>query len=155
MLEELVKVREDALAAVAGAADLSSLDEVRQSLLGRKGLITELLKSVGKRPADQRRSFGQDTNQIKKEVTEAVAQKEAELLSTASLFSKTVDLTVPGIMPPSGSLHPITQMSYDLNDAFRSLGFEVYREHEISSELYAFDYLNFPPDHPARETMDT
>ena len=155
MLDELIKVREDALAAVDAAADRSSLDEIRQSLLGRKGLITELLKSVGKRPAEQRRSFGQDTNEIKKEVTEAIVKKEAELLSTASLFSRPADLTVPGIMPQGGSLHPITQMSYDLNDAFRSLGFRIYREHEISSELYAFDYLNFPPDHPARETMDT
>ncbi|NLC41224.1 MAG: phenylalanine--tRNA ligase subunit alpha, partial [Clostridiaceae bacterium] len=126
MLDELIKVREDGLAAVDAAADRSSLDEVRQSLLGRKGLITELLKSVGKRPAEQRRSFGQDTNQIKKEVTEAIDKKEDELLSTASLFSRPADLTVPGIMPQAGSLHPITQMSYDLNDAFRSLGFEVY-----------------------------
>lgn len=155
MLDELVKVREDSLAAVEAAPDRSVLDEVRQTLLGRKGVITELLKSVGKRPADQRRSFGQDTNQIKKEITEAIEAKEATLLSTASLFEQAPDLTVPGIKPERGGLHPITQMSYDLNDAFRSMGFEVYREHEISSELYAFDHLNFPPDHPARETMDT
>lgn len=155
MLDELIKVREESLAAVEAAPDRGTLDEVRQSLLGRKGVITELLKSVGKRPAEQRRSFGQDTNQIKKELTEAIEAREQELLSQASLFKQAPDLTVPGIEPAGGGLHPITQMSYDLNDAFRSMGFEVYREHEISSELYAFDHLNFPPDHPARETMDT
>lgn len=155
MLDELAQVREDALAAVGAAKDLDELDETRQSLLGRKGVITELLKSVGSRPPEERRSFGQNTNQIKKEITQALEEKAAELLSSASVFEQAPDLTVPGIKPQSGGLHPITQMSYDLNDAFRSLGFEVYHEHEISSELYAFDHLNFPPEHPARETMDT
>ena len=155
MNEELVKVRAEALAAVQVAPDRAALDEVRQELLGRKGVITELLKSVGKRPAEERKSFGQNTNQIKREVTAAIEARAEELLSEASLFEGVPDLTVPGIYPEGGGLHPITQMAYDLNDAFRSMGFEVYREHEISSELYSFDYLNFPEEHPARETMDT
>ena len=58
-------------------------------------------------------------------------------------------------MPSAGGLHPITQMCYDLNDAFRSMGFEIFEEDEITSEMYAFDKLNFPPNHPARESMDT
>ena len=62
---------------------------------------------------------------------------------------------MPGTLPLSGGLHPITQMCYDLNDAFRSMGFEIFEEDEITSELYAFDNLNFPPNHPARESMDT
>jgi phenylalanyl-tRNA synthetase alpha chain len=62
---------------------------------------------------------------------------------------------VPGDPPPGGALHPITQMCYDLNDAFRSMGFEIFQESDITSELYGFDNLNFPPDHPARESMDT
>ena len=66
-----------------------------------------------------------------------------------------VDITLPGIEPSNGGLHPITQMCYDLNDAFNSLGFEVYNGPEITSELFAFDNLNFPPEHPARESMDT
>ena len=62
---------------------------------------------------------------------------------------------MPGYLPPAGGLHPITQMCYDLNDAFRSMGFEIYEEDDITSELYGFDNLNFPPNHPARESMDT
>lgn len=73
----------------------------------------------------------------------------------ASAIEGAIDLTLPGIRPLSGGLHPITQMCYDLNDAFLSLGFEVFAEDEITSEKYAFDNLNFPPEHPARDTMDT
>ena len=66
-----------------------------------------------------------------------------------------IDLTLPGTPIKSGALHPITQMCYDLNDAFLSLGFEIFSENDISSEKYAFDNLNFPADHPARQMMDT
>ena len=64
-------------------------------------------------------------------------------------------LTVPGKKVSAGALHPITQMRNDLNEAFLSLGFEVYTEDDISSEEYAFDNLNFAKDHPARQSMDT
>ena len=70
-------------------------------------------------------------------------------------LSSDFDCTLPGIAPPRGGLHPITRICYDLNEAFLSLGFEIYEEADISSELYAFDHLNFPPGHPARESMDT
>ena len=78
-----------------------------------------------------------------------------ELKLKASEISPDFDCSVPGILPNSGGLHPITQMCYDLNDAFRSMGFEIFQEKDITSELYAFDKLNFPPEHPARESMDT
>ena len=72
-----------------------------------------------------------------------------------SVVDKPLDLTLPGTAISKGALHPITQMCYDLNEAFLSLGFEVYSEDDISSEKYAFDNLNFPSDHPARQSMDT
>ena len=78
-----------------------------------------------------------------------------ELKLKASEVSPDFDCSVPGILPTGGGLHPITQMCYDLNDTFRSMGFEVFEEDEITSEMYAFDKLNFPPNHPARESMDT
>ena len=81
-------------------------------------------------------------------------QREKIQLKTSEI-SEDFDFTVPGILPLGGALHPITQMCYDLNEAFRSLGFEIFEEAEITSELYAFDKLNFPPEHPARESMDT
>ena len=94
-------------------------------------------------------------NQAKNEVTELIDAKRLELKLKASEVSPDFDCSVPGIMPQKGGLHPITQMCYDLNDAFRSMGFEIFQEDDITSELYAFDKLNFPPNHPARESMDT
>ena len=66
-----------------------------------------------------------------------------------------VDVTMPGTPVSPGGLHPITQMMYDLDDAFAALNFEVYQGPEVSTEDFEFDYMNFPPDHPARESMDT
>ena len=82
-------------------------------------------------------------------------ERKIEISNNAPVLDHPLDLTLPGLRPPDGGLHPITQMSYDLNDAFLSLGFVLFSESEISSELFAFDNLNFPPDHPARESMDT
>ena len=84
-----------------------------------------------------------------------IDEKRMELKLKASEVSPDFDCSVPGILPTGGGLHPITQMCYDLNDTFRSMGFEVFEEDEITSEMYAFDKLNFPPNHPARESMDT
>ena len=83
-------------------------------------------------------------NQAKNQVTELINSKRTELKLKASEVSPDFDCSVPGILPPNGGLHPITQMCYDLNDAFRSMGFEIFQEDDITSELYAFDKLNFP-----------
>ena len=88
-------------------------------------------------------------------MTEALEAQREALIASASLLDHAPDLSVPGLRPAIGALHPITQMRYDLDDAFRSLGFEIYQEDEISSEAFAFDHLNFPAAHPARESMDT
>ncbi len=87
--------------------------------------------------------LGQAANEVKEILTQAIDQKNEELINCASCFEGAADITLPGVDFTSGGLHPITQMCYDLNDAFRSLGFEVFSEPEITSELYAFDNLNF------------
>ena len=83
-------------------------------------------------------------------------EKDKDLVDNARVTDEEIDVTLPGKeINSTGALHPITQMCYDLNDAFLSLGFEVYSENDISSEKFAFDNLNFPKDHPARQSMDT
>lgn len=131
------------------------LQLVRANLIGRKGEITEALKSVGKAAPELRKALGQAANEVKEIITTAIDERHQQLLAAASAFDGEADITLPGIAPALGGLHPITQMSYDLNDAFRSLNFEVFSEPEVTSELYAFDNLNFAPEHPARESMDT
>ena len=117
--------------------------------------LQEVLKSLGGLEPDMRKSVGMKANEIKNLFAEKIQEREKELVATASAVKGEVDLTIPGFGVTSGALHPITQMCYDLNDAFRSLGFEIYSEDDISSEKFAFDNLNFAADHPARASMDT
>ncbi len=155
MLQRLEEIRESGLAKIAAASDVDTLQDVRRELTGKKGELTEVLKSLGKLEPDMRKPVGMKANEIKEFFQEKIKEREAEIVSTQSVLDEPIDLTLPGKMPTAGALHPITQMCYDLNDAFLSLGFEIFNEDDISSEKYAFDNLNFPADHPARQSMDT
>lgn len=155
MLDKLDRIREEGIARIADAADLDRLQDVRRELTGKKGELTEVLKSLGSLDPDLRRSVGMKANEIKDFFAEKISEREQEIAASKSATDEEIDLTLPGNKPEQGALHPITQMCYDLNDAFLSLGFEVYSEDDISSEKFAFDNLNFPPDHPARQSMDT
>lgn len=155
LIERLDKIKKAGLERIAQSSLPEQLQTVRVNLLGRKGELTEILKSVGRAAPELRRTLGQAANEVKQILSDAVEKRSAELLETASAFEGAADITVPGIEPFVGGLHPITQMCYDLNDAFRSLGFEIFTEDEITSEKYAFDNLNFAPEHPARDSMDT
>jgi phenylalanyl-tRNA synthetase alpha chain len=155
MKERLVAIREECLAAVKAAGSSDALQNIRQNYLGKKSELSLALKELGTMTPEERKVIGSLANEIKVVISEAIELREQELVDEASAVEGEFDLTLPGIRPVNGGLHPVTQMCYDLNDAFRSLGFEVFSEDEITSEKYAFDNLNFPPEHPARESMDT
>ncbi len=155
MLEKLETVRSEGISEILSASSLEQLQEARQKLMGKKGMLTEILKELGKLSGEERKTVGRLANEAKEAIAAALEQRQEAILAEASAFTGEIDLTRPGMAIPSCGLHPITQMAYDLNDIFRSLNFEVYSENEITSELYGFDNLNFPPEHPARESMDT
>lgn len=155
MKEKLATLRGEGEARIAACTTSSELQAVKGSLIGRKGALTDLLKEIPALDAAIRPEMGKAANELKQELAQLIDEKEQALQFASAVVSPDFDLTLPGIAPSGGALHPITQMCYDLNDAFRSLGFEIFQEDEITSELYAFDNLNFPPDHPARESMDT
>jgi phenylalanyl-tRNA synthetase alpha chain len=155
LVAELEKLHEAAKNNIAKASSKEVLEEIHSRVLGRQGELTRLFKRMGELSPDEKKTFGRIANQVKAELTEAVKERKKEVLDAASMVPEGFDVTRPGTPVPGGGLHPITQMMYDLNDAFHSLGFEIYEGPEVSSELYAFDSLNFPPDHPARESMDT
>lgn len=143
--------------ALAAVQSLEDLEKLREAWLGRKsGRLTLDLKGLGKiADVGERKQAGERINLLKKDVTEALDGKRAQLLEVEPALPSPLDITAPGTRLQVGAAHPIIQMIEDLNDAFRSLNFEVFDGPEISSELYDFDNLNFPPDHPARESMDT
>lgn len=155
MKEKINSILSDALAQIEQVKNESELANVKSAFVGKQGTLSLLMKEVPKLDVALRPEMGKLLNQVKKDVTEKVEAKRLALKLKASEVPEDFDCTVPGYLPKGGGLHPITQMCYDLNDAFRSMGFEVFQEDDITSEYYAFDKLNFPPNHPARESMDT
>ena len=155
MKEKLKEILESGLNAIKEAKTVAELQDIKASIFGKKGSLTEVLKEIPNLDSEEKSIVGRAANEIKKKLTEKIEAKEEEISIKASEVSSDFDVSVPGIKPISGGLHPITQMCYDLNDAFRSMGFEIFDESDISSELYAFDNLNFPKGHAARESMDT
>lgn len=155
MKEKLEKLLKDGEAAILKTKNETELQEIKGSILGKQGQLTELLKEIPKLAAELRPEMGRIVNEAKTKINNLIDSRREELKLKAAEVPADFDYTLPGIQPLMGGLHPITQMRYDLDDAFRSMGFEIYQEDDITSELYAFDKLNFPPNHPARESMDT
>lgn len=155
MRDTLEQMKKSAMDDIAGVSTSQELQQVRQNYLGKKGALTLILKELGKLDPEERKAVGSLANEVKIALGDLIAAREEALLDEGSFIEGELDMTLPGTFPVSGGLHPITQMCYDLNDAFRSLGFDVFSEDDITSEKYGFDNLNFPPEHPARDTMDT
>ena len=155
MKEKLDAILLDGERRIAEAKNVAELQDVKASLIGKQGSLSTLLKEVPRLDVSIRPEIGRAANLLKERLTALIESRGEEIRLKESEISPDFDLSVPGIQPLSGVLHPITQMCYDLNDTFHSMGFEIFQESDITSELYAFDNLNFPPDHPARESMDT
>ena len=155
MEEKLKQIKNKGLEKIENISSISELDEVRKELTGKKSTLSDILKSMSNFSLEDKKKIGMMITEIKTIFSDKLYEKEEQLISSMSVLDQPIDLTIPGKNVGSGTLHPITQMKYDLNDAFLSLGFEVYNEDDISSEKYAFDNLNFAKNHPARESMDT
>jgi len=149
---------DSALARILAAATADDLEAVRVEVLGRKGLLTQLSKDMGKLAAEERASRGKFINTAKQTLEAAYEHRKLEFERAAlqkRLDAEWVDLTVPapGVRP--GSLHPITRIQWEIEDLFRSLGFTVLDGPEVETEFHNFDALNIPADHPARDMQDT
>jgi phenylalanyl-tRNA synthetase alpha chain len=145
-------------AAVAEATDLSSLEEVRVRLLGKKGEITGMLKQLGALAPEARAAFGAQVNALKADAQARLDARRAELeadAESAALAAGWVDVTAPGPARRVGRLHPITLLLEEVIDHFTGLGFEVASGPEIEDSFHNFDALNIPKDHPARDVWDT
>ena len=133
------------------------LEQARVKFLGRKGLITQALRSLGSLPAEVRPQFGQEANRLKK-LLEVHLEEAQERLKKEALQAETaagVDVTLPGRRLDLGRLHPITQIAREICDIFVRMGFQVVEGPEIETDYYNFEALNIPKDHPARDMQDT
>jgi phenylalanyl-tRNA synthetase alpha chain len=154
-LRRIAEVRDDALAQIEGSSSMQDLDAVRRDMLGKSGRLPMLRRSIGALAAQDRRTVGAALNDAQQAVSASLKTREDQLLDLEAALTRPLDVSVPGFPVGTGGLHPSIQLMYDLDDAFTALNFEVYEGPEISSELFEFDHLNFPAEHPARESMDT
>lgn len=154
-LDELLASAE---AHIAEATDARGLDALRVDLLGKKGRVTELLKSLGTMAADERKIFGGEVNRIRDALNMALDARSQALASVAlqaRLASETIDVTLPGRGEGVGGLHPITRTIQRISGLFNELGFETVEGPEIEDDFHNFQALNIPESHPARAMQDT
>src|SRR3984957_2433899 len=149
---------ERALADVDASANLERLDEVRVRLLGKKGQLTEQLKSLGALPAAERPVAGQKINEAKAAIQSAVESRRQALEAAAldaELAKGAIDVTLPGRGQEPGGLHPVTRTRLRIERIFMQAGFEVATGPEVEDDFHNFEALNIPKNHPARAMHDT
>ena len=158
MREELEKLHGEVLNSISQASTEKEISDIRVRYLGKKGTITQLLKSLGGLPESERREAGRAANRIK-EGTEASIEEALlriqERERREALEREKIDVTLPGRRIPIGKKHPITQILEEIIDIFSRLGFEVVEGPEVELDYYNFEALNIPKGHPAREMQAT
>lgn len=157
MEQELIKLKNDASSLIIAAEDEQELNAIKLDFLGRSGKLTQLVKKIKNVPEDRRAEVGKLANEILSSVEELIENQASKLSGKRrdALKKMTFDITRPGLKPPIGHLHPMSQVFYDVVDVFRSIGFQTADGPEIETDRYNFEVLNIPRDHPARDTQQT
>ncbi|MDR1664271.1 MAG: phenylalanine--tRNA ligase subunit alpha [Clostridiales bacterium] len=151
-------LRGDVERALAEAMDIPSLEALRVRMLGKKGEITQLLKTLGTLAPDERRVFGQKVNDFRRVFEQGITEAREFLQfkqQSQAIEKETIDVTLPGRRRAIGRRHPIASVQDKLTDLFIGLGFTVAEGPHIESEYYNFEALNTPADHPSRDEQDT
>ena len=155
---ELEQIASEARNAIDGATDLAALDNLRVEYLGKKGKVTDLLKSLGKLSADERPAAGARINEVK-QVLQAQINDRKTLLESAALNDKLsaerIDVTLPGRGEQTGGLHPVTRTMERIESFFTRIGYSVATGPEVEDDFHNFEALNIPSHHPARAMHDT
>jgi phenylalanyl-tRNA synthetase alpha chain len=159
-MADIDTLERDITSAVSAASDEAALEAVRVSALGKKGSVSELMKTLGTMSPEERKSQGPALNALKDRVTNAIAArrealKEAEL--SRRLNEEKLDVTLPLRPSPleTGRIHPVSQVIDEITAIFADLGFSIAEGPDIETDYYNFTALNFPAGHPAREMHDT
>jgi phenylalanyl-tRNA synthetase alpha chain len=146
------------LSDIAAAPDLGALEALRVSTLGKSGTVTALLKSLGPMSAEERAEKGPPIHALREAVTAAIAERKSALEAAElelKLATERIDLSLPALESPAGSIHPVSQVMDELAEIFADLGFAVAEGPEIEDEWHNFTALNMPENHPARAMQDT
>ncbi|HBO58857.1 MAG TPA: phenylalanine--tRNA ligase subunit alpha [Alphaproteobacteria bacterium] len=157
-MSDMETLQADLLAQVESAADLAQLDAVRVAVLGKKGLITEKMKTLGAMSPDERKAAGQQFNTLKTAVADAIEAKKSKLEEdaiNARLAREAVDITLPVRPETQGRVHPLYQTYDEVVAIFGQMGFDVAEGPDIEDDFHNFTALNTPKNHPARQMQDT
>ena len=157
-MDHLKQLVTDGLNAVAQAADEAALDHVRVQYLGKKGELTQQLKSLGQLSAQERPAAGAKINEAKQQVQDAITVKRTMMAANAlskQLAVEGIDVTLPGRSQDIGGLHPVTMTIERIQNFFAQIGFSVAQGPEIEDDYHNFEALNIPAYHPARAMHDT
>lgn len=159
-MTDFAALEKELLAAVAAAADETALESVRVTALGKKGSISELLKTLGAMSPEERKEKGPLINGLKNRVSEAISARRAAVRKAAisqQLSGDTADVTLPVRESPAeaGRIHPVSQVIDEITAIFADMGFAVAEGPDIETDDYNFTKLNIPESHPARDMHDT
>lgn len=155
MNQELRSIKEHALSMILEAKSKKELEEIKLQFLGRSGTLTVALKELAKLPKEQRPEAGKFANEIKGIIEDAIGDAERKFEKQTLAKVAEIDVTDPGVKPPLGHLHLITQAIEEITDIFERIGFVKVRYPEVEWDWYAFTALNFPENHPARDDWET
>jgi len=157
-MDDLKLLQQQAIHAIDSVQDIVSLDAVRVEYLGKKGKLTDVLKSLANLSAAERPKLGQLVNEVKRELLDLIEEKLVNLkdeMLELKLATERIDVSLPGRNNQAGSLHPVTQTKRRVNEYFSRLGFDIVDGLEVETEFYNFEALNIPAHHPARAMHDT
>ena len=158
MLESLEQAYQAALVSLASAETSNDLTEWHRAVLGRKGSIQLMTRSFGKLSAEEKPVFGKRINEVKNDLQAQFSAKEESVKSAemdAKIASDAIDVTLPGRPQPRGGLHPSTHVMREIYRIFGDMGFQIYRSSDVVTDELNFEWLNMPPEHPARDMQDT
>lgn len=158
IMQDIIELQRQASVAINEANDVTALETIRVDYLGKKGRLTEILKSLSGLSAEEKPKVGQLVNQAKREISSLIEEKMLSLktlMMEKKLSAERIDVTLPGRNPQYGSLHPVTQIKQRINEYFSRMGFDIVTGPEIETEFYNFEALNIPGHHPARAMHDT
>ncbi len=158
MEKKIKKIKEEIIFKSNSVSNLKDIEKIKVEYLGRKGLVTLLLRRLGELSTQERPKIGQLLNQTKREIEELLKIKTIEiekLEKNKKLKEKSIDVTLPGKKSDRGTIHPINLVLKKTEEIFLSMGFEIKEGPEVELDYYNFEALNIPKDHPARDDQDS
>lgn len=157
-INEISKLKEEALSEVSSATNAKELDEVRVKYLGKKGELTSILRSMGSLAPEERPVIGGKVNEARDEIEKNIKLEEEKFAKeelAKKLKEETIDITLPSTKVKRGSKHPLNRIIEEVEDLFVSMGYDVVTGPELETDEYCFERLNLPKGHPARDMQDS